>query len=312
MNASPGDAVGIAASLRELIALRDRVRNVAAQRLANGDALPGAHVSNRRSRGMEFAEARLYRPGDDVRHIDWRQTARRGKAYTKLFQEEHERPVSLLVDLGPSMRFGTRTAFKSVAAARAAALLAWTAAAAGDRIGGVVWNGGTHHEIRPQSRHHGALALLREVAAASSQPPGGKADLVVPVRALTRTLRPGSTVILLSDFSSLGTVSASDIAALSSHADVVLLHLYDTFEADAPPPGCYRMTDGERSVTLDLRTERARLAYAAAFVARRDELDRLARAAGARLCRLATHDDPRCLLGLLSGRASIASRRVAA
>lgn len=312
MTASPGDAIGIATSLRELISLRDGVRHVATQRLATGGALPGAHVSSRRSRGMEFAEARLYRPGDDVRHIDWRQTARRGKAYTKLFQEEHERPVSLLVDLGPSMRFGTRTAFKSVAAARAAALLAWTAAASGDRIGGVVWNGSMHHEIRPQSRHHGALALLREVAAAASHPPAGTADLAAPVRALSRTLRPGSTVVLLSDFSTLGSVSASDIAALSSHADVVLLQVYDNFEADAPPPGCYRMTDGERCMTLDLRTERARLAYAAAFAARCDEVDRLARAAGARVCRLATHDDPRRLAGLLSGHASVVSRRVAA
>lgn len=301
---TPHGAVGIATSLRELVALREGVRNAAAQRIATGAALPGAHASQRRSRGMEFAEARLYRPGDDVRHIDWRQTARRGKAYTKLFQEEHERPVSLLVDLGPSMRFGTRTAFKSVAAARAAALLAWSAAATGDRIGGVVWNGGTHHEIRPQSRHHGVLALLREVASASAQQPGGDADLTTPVRALARTLRPGSTVVLISDFSTLGKVPGNDIAALAAHADVVLLHIYDVFEAEAPPPGRYRITDGRHAMMLDLRTEAARQAYACAFTTHCAQLDKLARLARARVLPLATHDDPRGLVRLLSGLAT--------
>ncbi|HEY0844548.1 MAG TPA: DUF58 domain-containing protein [Noviherbaspirillum sp.] len=302
MNGQPDEAVGIATSLRELIALRDGVRKSGTPRATKRTPLPGNHAAARRSRGMEFAEARLYRPGDDVRHIDWRQTARRGKAYTKLFQEELERPVSLLVDLGPSMRFGTRAAFKSVAAARAAAMLAWTAATTGDRIGGVVWNGATHHEVRPQSRHHGALALLRAVADTSADRPERAGDLAQPMRALARTLRPGSTVILISDFSTLGTVSGGDIAALGAHADVVLLHVYDVFEAEAPPPGRYRVTDGRQAITLDLRAESARHAYVAGFLARRAELERLARLSKARLCMLATHDDPCSVAGLLSGR----------
>lgn len=302
MNTPNDGAFGVVPSLGELIALRDVVRHTGARRVSTAVPLPGSHMSARRSRGMEFAEARLYRPGDDVRHIDWRQTARRGKPYTKLFQEEHERPVSLLVDLGPSMRFGTRSAFKSVVAARAAALLAWTAAAAGDRIGGVVWNGASHQEVRPQSRQQGALALLQEVVRTARDSAGETGTLATPVRALSRTLRPGSTVVLISDFSTLAGVSHGDLAMLSSHADVVLLHVYDLFEAEAPPPGRYRVTDGRRSTMLDLRSDTARKAYADAFSDRRKALESLARQAKARLGSLATHDDLRRVATLLSAR----------
>jgi uncharacterized protein (DUF58 family) len=300
MNTGHDDAVGVGIGLPELIALRNRAGGNAMRHAATGSGSSGGHVSVRRSRGMEFAEARLYRPGDDVRHIDWRQTARRGKAYTKLFHEELERPVSLLVDLGPSMRFGTRVAFKSVVAARAAALLAWTAAAAGDRIGGVVWNGGMQHEVRPQSRRHGVLPLLRHIATAASCPPDAGDGLAAPVQALKRTLRPGSTVVLVSDFSTLGPEAANGIGALAAHADVLLLHIHDLFES-APPPGRYRLTDGRNSVELDLRTEAARNAYAAGFADRRAELERLAQQTGARLHSLGTHEDPLDAVRLLSG-----------
>lgn len=308
MNTPHDGAVGVTTSLHELLALRDAVRNPGARRVATGTPLPGLHGSARRSRGMEFAEARLYRPGDDARNIDWRQTARRGKPYTKLFQEEHERPVSLLVDLGPNMRFGTRNAFKSVMAARVAALLAWTAAATGDRIGGVVWNGTAHHEVRPQSRQHGALALLREVAKAASVTPDSTGELTTPVRALARTLRPGSTVVLISDFSTIGTTSHGDIAALSAHADVILLQVYDIFEAEPPPPGRYRITDGQHGMMLDLRSDAARQAYAETFSARQEQLAGLARHARARLASLATHGDPRSVVSLLQGRTSFSLR----
>lgn len=185
------DGLGVVASLNELIALRARGQTglvMARQRPAIAATEPGAHFSQRKSRGMEFADARPYQIGDDARAIDWRQTARRGRPYTKLFQEEHERPVQLLVDLGPSMRFGTRNAFKSVVAARAAALLAWRAVAAGDRVGGLVWNGAELRARRPQGRHHGVLTLLASLATMSAAPPAAQAlTLATPLRTLTRT-----------------------------------------------------------------------------------------------------------------------------
>jgi uncharacterized protein (DUF58 family) len=287
---------GVVVSLHELLGLRARVQPGLVRRVAAGIASAGSHAAPRQSRGMEFAEARPYQPGDDVRALDWRQTARRGRPYTKLFQEEHERPVHLLVDLGASMRFGTRCAFKSVIAARAAALLAWSAVAAGDRIGGLVWNGAEFDMIRPQSRHRGVLALLGCLAKTSAAPAPQARTLAMPLRTLARTLRPGSLVVVISDFATLDAEAERQIVTLAGSAELVLLQTYDIFESETPPPGRYRFTDGQRSLNLDLHSLPIRKAYAAAFAGRRASLEQLARRAGATLLPLATHDSPEMVL----------------
>jgi len=294
---------GIAAPLQELLALRARVP--APQPAAHASGMHGGRHAGRLGRGMEFAESRPYRAGDDVRHIDWRQTARHGRAYTKLFREEHERPVHLLVDLGASMRFGTRGAFKSVVAARAAALLAWQAAAAGGRVGGLVC-GAVQQQVRPQGRERGALALLRQLAAGSQAAPLCGDGLGAALTALARTLRPGSIAVLLSDFDGLDERMARDIGALALRNDVALVHVHDAFEAEAPPPGIYPVSDGQRDAVLDLRGAAARAAHAAPFAARRARLEQLARGAHLRLLPLATHEDASRVLQLLPSLSSLA------
>lgn len=304
------DSFGVVASLAELIALRSYVGDAAAALSAAVAAPPGSHASPRRTRGMEFAEVRPYQAGDDARTVDWRQTARRGRLYTKLFQEEHERPLRLLVDLGPGMRFGTRVAFKSVVAARAAALLAWAAAAAGDRIGGLIWNGATQRELPPLGRRHGVLPLLKHLAEASAAPPSSvSASLAAPLERLLRTPRPGSRVILISDFAALDAAAERLLAALAGSVELVLIHVHDNFEAE-PPPGRYRLSDGERSLTLDLRSAAARADYAAVFSARRATLQALARRHAASWLSLATDADPRSVLA--HGRPQLIWRRSAA
>ena len=110
----------------------------------------GANLSVFQGRGMEFDESRSYQPGDDARTIDWRLTARTGAMHTKLFHEERERPVQLLVDLRSGMQFGTRKQFKSVLGATIAAKLAWTAIDGGDRVGGFLLSpsGAKAHQAR--------------------------------------------------------------------------------------------------------------------------------------------------------------------
>ena len=293
----PDPSLGVLASLGELIALRRPAQTAMVRRAAIDVIAPGSHASPRKNRGMEFAEVRPYQSGDDVRLLDWRQTARRGRPYTKLFQEEHERPVQLLVDLGPSMRFGTRVAFKSVVAARAAALLAWRAIAGGDRVGALVWNGGELRAIRPQGRQHGVLTVLGCLAGVSAALPAAQAAaLAIPLQALARSLRPGSLSVIISDFATLDRDAERLIAALAKTAELMLLHVYDTFDAQAPPPGCYPITDGQRRLVLDLRSVAARSAYGAAFATRRLALEQLARRTGARLVPLATHLAPETVL----------------
>jgi len=125
--------------------------------------LSGLLTSNFRGRGIDFAEVRVYQPGDDIRTIDWRVTARTGKPHTKLFQEEKERPVLLIVDQSKSMFFGSKVTFKSVIAAQAAALVAWTALEGGDRVGGLVFSDTGHREVRPRRTKSSVLRLLHEI-----------------------------------------------------------------------------------------------------------------------------------------------------
>lgn len=301
MNRDGAVTEGVIATLAELVALRGKVHARRVRTARTIAALPGGHIPGRLSRGMEFAESRPYRAGDDVRSIDWRQTARRGAPYTKLFHEEHEQPVQLLVDLGASMRFGTRVAFKSVVAARAAALLAWQAAANGDRVGGVVCGGLVcgHRELRPQGRQHGALALLHALADVAASPADTAPALTASLPALARMARPGGMAILISDFHGLDERLARSIGALAFRNEVALVLVHDSFES-APPAGLFRLSDGRRSMTLDLRSDAGRAAHTAPFAARRAALERLARHPRVRLLPLSTSDDPGCVLRLLS------------
>lgn len=165
MGAATG-AEAVQVSVASLIGLAHAARGLSLHR---GDVRARRSDVRRslfKGRGMEYDESRLYQPGDDVRHLDWRVTARTGKPHTKLFREERERPVFLWVDCRAPMFFATRGRFKSVAAAQLAALLAWSAVHDGDRIGSVLFTEGTHREIKPQRGKTGALRLFRELAGA--------------------------------------------------------------------------------------------------------------------------------------------------
>jgi len=285
----------------------------------------GGHLSRFRGRGMEFDESRVYQPGDDVRNMDWRVTARAGTPHVKLFREERERPVWLIADLGPAMRFGTRVAFKSVIAARAAALLAWAAADKGDRVGGLVFDEARHVEHRPAARTRGLLPLLDALAelsvgaieaveAKSKQP--SRSDSTNPQTAnrnlqsprrlpksqgypsisaaaehTTHLVRPGSLVFLLSDFTGLTRDDGAWLARLGSGSEVVLVQVYDPLEAAAPPPGLYPVTDGKRRGLLDTASVARRDAWQQRFADQLTLVDDLARRHHAHVLRLRT-DEP--------------------
>jgi len=281
---------GIAVTLDELIGLREEARHL--NLAPRGKVLAtrsGGHLSRFRGRGMEFDESRLYIPGDDPRNMDWRVTARTGKAHVKRYREERERPVWLLVDLGPSMRFGTRTAFKSVIAARAAALLAWAASEQGDRTGGLVYDETRHFERHPAPRTRGLLPLLN----ALSQRPlpgenGGHAGFTAAAGHLTRLVRPGSLVFLLSDFHNAVGHESDWLARLVVHSEVVLIDIVDPLELAAPPAGWYPVTDGVRRVFLDTTDPARRQAWQQRFSTRAERLADLARHHRAHLLRLRT------------------------
>ena len=285
---------GLTVSIEELLRLRDSAAGLGfspQRRVLSTQA--GGYVSPYRGRGMEFEEVRAYQPGDDIRNMDWRVTARTGRPHTKLFREERERPVLFLVDLGPSMAFGTRTAFKSVVAARAAALLAWAARDNGDRIGGIVFAGNQHRELRPAGRERGMLPFLK--ALVDMQPTGGmpaetgNSPWVEILWRLTSIIRPGSLIFLLSDFRGLPQQAEPLFARLAAHNDVVSILVFDPVEAAAPPAGRYPLSDGQRFAVLDTGDSTVADAYHNRFASRREAIRALCHRHGSHFLTLATH-----------------------
>lgn len=247
----------------------------------------GHYLSPFKGLGMAFDEVRPYQSGDDLRTIDWRVTARTGKPHTKLFREERERAVLFWVDFRAPMFFGTRGMFKSVMAARAAALLAWSAFHHGDRLGGMAFSEDQHEEVRPQRGKKGVLHFIQglvEHPAWQGSPSGKNIDretaaLSALIR-LRRVTHPGSLVFLISDFREMGTQFESHLVQLARHNDVVMLFIHDLLEQSLPPPGIYRVSDGTGEMTLDTASPSGRRAYQAKFHKRQLELKRLCQREG--------------------------------
>jgi uncharacterized protein (DUF58 family) len=233
---------GVHISSDELIRLRLRARNFPLdRRLPARSVIAGAHASRFRGRGMDYQESRNYQPGDDIRSMDWRVTARSGQAHVKLYQEERERPVVLMIDLGPGMFFATRGAFKSVIVARAAALLGWAAVANGDRVGALLFNG-RHRELRPLGGQRGVLRLIRELVAVTdpvqgTTTPASANHLNEALLRLRRVVRPGSLIFILSDFYAIDADTRRHLQRLRQHNDVVACQIVDPLRANRPRPG---------------------------------------------------------------------------
>ena len=228
--------------LNELLALRGAARRLRLSSRRPARALhSGGHRSIQRGRGLEFQEVRPYVAGDDPRSIDWRVTARRGRPHTKLFREERERPVWLLADLHAGMFFGTRRQLKSAVALRAAALLAWTAAAAGDRVGAAVIGSSSVRIVPPRAREAGVLPVLATLVQMQPTAPSapGQQNLNTGVRALAPLVHPGSLILVLSDFATVEADIEPSWAALAVHNELQLFWITDPLESGALPDGRY-------------------------------------------------------------------------
>jgi uncharacterized protein (DUF58 family) len=291
-------ADGVRVTREELLQLRHSVRDLPLDsRKAATSVISGAHVSRFRGRGMDYLESRGYQPGDDIRSMDWRVTARSGRAHIKVYQEERERPIVVMLDLGPGMFFATRGAFKSVIAARAAALIGWAAVHNGDRIGALLFNGG-HHELRPLGGSRGVLSLIRMLVEMTdpARAPGGRSDsasgqhLNDALMRLRRVARPGSLVFLLSDFYGCDTDTRRHLQYLRKHNDVIALQIVDTLEMAPPPAGHYAISDGHNNGLLDTRSTARRQAYLDYFAAHHRAVRELMQQCAVPLQQLATTD----------------------
>ena len=243
----PENASPVSVSQAGLIRLNGPARAIALDVLRVNSLQTGAYVSHFRGRGMEFDESRPYQPGDDPRSIDWRVTARSTTAYTKLFREERERPVLVVVDLRANMHFATRGCYKSVNASRAAALLSWAAHHRGDRLGGLIFGDTTHRELKPRLGRQAALRFVHQLVEhpdwehrIRSETADGSAPLTQAMAALRRVARPGSLVVILSDFIDFTRSAQAYLSSVARHNEVLAVFLNDPLEQTLPPPGHYR------------------------------------------------------------------------
>ena len=307
----PESASPVSVSQAGLIRLNGPARAIALDVLRVNSLQTGAYVSHFRGRGMEFDESRPYQPGDDPRSIDWRVTARSTTAYTKLFREERERPVLVVTDLRANMHFATRGCFKSVNASRAAALLAWAAHHRGDRLGGLIFGDTVHRELKPRLGRKAALRYVHQLVAhpdwdnrylaANSD---GEAPMTQAMSALRRVVRPGSLVVILSDFLGFSRSAQSYLSSVARHNEVLAVFLNDPLERQLPPPGRYRLVSNEDELAIDTSAKAARKDYREAFELRSQELEAFCHRYGVHLMPLSTEDDPVTALQTALGRRS--------
>ena len=306
----PEDASPVDVTQSGLIRLNGPARGIALDVLRVNSLQTGAYVSHFRGRGMEFDESRPYQPGDDPRSIDWRVTARSTTAYTKLFREERERPVLVVVDLRASMHFATRGCFKSVNASRAAALLSWAAHHRGDRLGGLIFGDTVHRELKPRL---GRQAALRFVHALAEHPDwqsrgrgahdDGEAALTTALASLRRVARPGSLVVVLSDFIGLSRTGQSYLSGIARHNEMLAVTLRDPFERELPPPGRYRLVGSDDDeLAIDTHSQAAREAYRRGFDERAEAFAHFCQRYGIHQMPMSTDDDPVAALQSALGR----------
>ncbi len=277
-------------------------------------AISGLHGSRFRGRGMDYAESRVYEPGDDIRNMDWRVTARTGKPHTKLFSEERERPVIFVVDTNASMRFGTRKQFKSVAAAKSASLLGWSVVHNGDRVGLILFGADGVRFQKPAGGKRGMMRLIRQLVQADGsevKEPDEVTTLADALHSLRGLVRPGSMVVILSDFHHPGENARRHLVQLRKHNDVLAFVVSDPFELRAPPPGLYGVEHQGRDSIFNALKKKSRDAFEDMARRRLGTAYRLASSAGVPLIPLLTSDDLSAVISqMLKNPAAAWSRRL--
>lgn len=292
MNAAASVADGrVHVSLPELIALRSRVARAPAPPVVSRAQSSGQRPGRLHGRGMDYAESRVYQAGDDVRRMDWRLTARSGTAHTKLFQEEREGRLLILLDTNASMRFGTRVRFKSVQAARVAALAAWYAIRGGDRIG-VLAFGGQKQILRPRGGSRGALSAVGAIATWDAMPPGEDETLSAALQRAGRLMHGASRVLLISDGFAVDDAARGRMLDLVRKAEVSILNVADPLELEAPPAGRYPLAHRGTHYDVVLHGDRQRQEFARSLGEGHRRLDALATSLGLRQRVVDTTADP--------------------
>ena len=219
--------------------------------------LTGRKRSRLRGRGLDFDELRHYRPGDDIRNMDWRVTNRTGKPHVRVYTEERDRPVIAVVDQRLPMFFGSCRKMKSVVAAEVAAITAWRVLDVGDRIGAILFNDSEIQEFRPTRNQRRVMGWLGDMAAMNNalsvnsgirSNPAGLADAL---RLLQRSLGHDYLVVLISDFYGWDDGTLKAIRSIKRHNDIICALVFDPLERDISDARSLVVSDGRYQLEID-------------------------------------------------------------
>lgn len=254
---------GVNLCQQELLACQNIAKAIPERHARARASLAGHRNSNIKGRGMEFAEVRQYQNGDDVRTIDWRVTARTGIAHTKLYIEERERPIILLLDLSHSLYFGSQLMLQSVQAAHLAATLGWNAIDHGDRLGALIACENEHIELKPRSRRKGILQLTSALMAVHQRQlanlddmPQDPEHMLRACQRLQRIAKPGSLVWIISDGQHITQECLAPLSELSRHCDIGAFVITDPLRQGSiqlPPQFSLPVREGKQQLELNRR-----------------------------------------------------------
>ena len=265
---SDAQTSGIYVQLDELVRLQHKASGFSfLPRQPVHSILSGQHASKLRGRGLNFEELRNYLPGDDTRNIDWKVTARTRTPYVRVYTEEKDRTVWLLVDQRVGMFFGSRQRMKSVVAAEVAAISAWRVLSVGDRVGALVFDDSEVSVIPPHRSRERVMQILKQVvkknhalsAHPDLKPNAGK--LNEALKQVSHLARHDCLVCLITDGDGVNSETRKHITRLSEHNDVLTALVYDPLEKDMPSAGRLRFANDVGQLEADTSNRKLRLAF---------------------------------------------------
>jgi uncharacterized protein (DUF58 family) len=299
---------GVHCSLADLIALQYAARSFSlVGRQPPTSVLAGRHSTRLRGRGLSFEELRSYQPGDDVRHIDWRVTARTRTPHTRVYAEERERPVLLVVDQRLAMFYGTVAQMKSVTAAELAALVAWQVLSAGDRIGALVFSDDHFATISPKRSRQTLMQLFEAIVHYNRQLcvnaglRNAPQQLNSILAGLSRRTTHDWLVVIISDFHGMDDATRGHIQRIARHNDVIAALVQDPSAQQLPRASRLIISDTHLQAELDLGQARIRHAIATAMQTRTSLLERIRRELGVAVLPIDTCGDVARQLASLLG-----------
>jgi uncharacterized protein (DUF58 family) len=272
---------------RELAARLERIRVLTRRKITSTFA--GDYSSAFKGRGMEFEEVRPYQPGDEIKFIDWNVTARSGEPYIKVFREERELTMMLLLDLSPSGLFSSTQKSKNQLAAELCAMLAYTAVSSHDKVGLCVFTDQVEKVIPPGRGNKHVMHLIQDVM--TFKPSGQGTSLSAALEYMNRILKKRSILFLISDFHDRG--YETHLARAAEKHDLVCIQLLDPREESAPHKGLFRFKDPETGETIlfDGRNRKGRAEWERLYRERQMRLKTLVKEKGADLLTLHAGED---------------------